>query len=245
MRKDYQVRLFLLSVGLFAAGSAISETPLKLGPRKDVLISPFVNGASEISVSGPTPHFWSQPVVVPAEHTILTFEYFSPSGADAISVRFRAPDGSMKFVGSKPMPLAETWQPFSIELLEMPTVETRFHISIKYRPETSFKIRGFKLRKPNQVELIAQKDRERIRGNRSAAADAFLKYLRDSYPGEIDEVIVEAKDIRISGRSTKPVSLVEVLPHQPSHRPKLLAPPHRIESPSEFSIVLPRYVGEQ
>ena len=235
----------LFALGLLLAGSVFAETPLKLGPRKDVAITLRGNGVSEITVNGPTPHFWSQGVSVPATHTILAFDYFSPSGIESFAVRFRDADGTMSFVGSKPLPLAETWQPFSIELSKQPTSEGRFHFSLKARQGSGFRIRNFKLRPPNPRELMARKTREKIKAAREADATAFLNYLRASHPAKIEEVIVGQKSVRISGKSSVPVRLVELPPQVPSQHLQSPFAPHQIGDHTQFAIELPRHVGKQ
>ncbi|MFT6792194.1 MAG: hypothetical protein ACJAR1_000173 [Rubritalea sp.] len=222
---------------------ASAETALKHGPYRDVTITQKNTEVSEITISGPTPHFWSQPVTVPKQNTILTFDYFSPTGVGAISVRFRNPKGEMVFAGSKPLPLVETWQPFSIELLESPKFETRLHISLKGKLGTGFQMRNFRLRQPNPTELIAQNRKEEIARLRNTEAEQFLNYFRDTYPGQIDEVEVGKSTIRISGKSSSPVHLVELPPHIPSNSP----PPGlaiQLANVERFEIEIPRFAGK-
>lgn len=244
MLTQYNIRIGL-ALCLLIAGPTNADTPLELGPRRDVTIAPRGNGVSEVTVSGSTPHFWSQPVSVPAAHKILAFDYFSPNGVESIAVRYRNAKGGMRFVGSKPLPLAETWQPFSIELSELPTAKTRFHFSLKARPRSGFQIRNFRLRAPNQTELLARKNRDEIKAARETDSTRFLNYLKASYPGEIAEVTVGLEHIRISGTSSVPIGLVELPPHIPSHHPKSPFLPHPVATPEQFTIELPRYVGAQ
>ena len=203
------------------------------------------NGVSEITVSGSTPHFWSQLVSVPADHKMLTFDYFSPGGAESFAVRFRDAMGGMKFTGSKALPLAETWQPFAIELSALPKAVTRFHFSLKARPRFSFQIRNFRLRAPNQSELLARKNRDKTKAARETDANAFLEYLRASYPGEIEEVAVGLETVRISGKSSVPIRLVELPPQVTSHRSKSPHPSHPVADNEQFTIELSRYAGKQ
>ncbi|MEM1293922.1 MAG: DUF5722 domain-containing protein [Verrucomicrobiota bacterium] len=229
---------------LLVAGSTLAETSLELGPRKDVTITPQDKAVSEITVSGPTPHFWSQPVKVPASQRILAFDYFSPSGVESIAGRVRSSEGEMKFVGSKPIPLAETWQPFSLELTDLPTIETRFHLSLKARPRSGFQIRNLRLRVPNQSELQARNEREKILTARQADADAFLSYLRAAYPGEIENVAVGLETLRISGNSSEPFHLVELPPSWASHHANTPLPTHGPKQAGPFTFELPRFAGE-
>jgi len=239
----YAHRVVALAVFLHLVGSIVAGTRLEVGPRRGVTATSRGNGVTEIAVSGPAPHFWSQPVSVPTNQRVLSFERFSTTGIESFSVRFRDADGKMRFVGSKPIPLAETWQPFSIELSELPAIETRFHFSLKARRGASIQIRDFQLRAPNQAELLARENDERIKAQREADARSFLDYLRASYPGEIEEVAVGLNSIRITGRSSKPVRLAELPAHRPSHLRGSPLPALEVVGSGEFAIELPRHAG--
>ncbi len=234
-----------VAVSLLFAFTSQAATSLKMGPRRDVTITPRGAAVSEITVSGSTPHFWSQPVSVPEEHRVLAFEYFSPSGVESFAVRFRDAEGKMTFVGSKPIPLAETWQPFSIELSELPAIETRFHFSLKARLDSSLQVRGFQLRPPNQAEALARRARDRIRADREADASAMLEYLRASYPGEIEKVEVGMNRIRITGGSSQPVRLAELPAHASSHHRDSPFPTLQVAEWMRFAIELPRFAGKE
>ena len=81
--------------------------PLRLGPHRDVTLVKSEEGVTTITISGSTPHFWSQPVAPPGNHSILSFEYFSTTGLSALSLRFRNAEGEMVFAGSEALPIAE------------------------------------------------------------------------------------------------------------------------------------------
>ncbi len=233
------VRTALLSLVLCTSTVAADETALILGPRRDVTITPKGPGVSEVTITGNSPHFWSQPVSTKPSQTILAFEYFSTSGIKSVSVRFRDKDESMVFVGSAPMPLAETWQPFAIELSSVPTAETRFHIALQSPNDASFQIRNFQVRAPTPAELLKQKNQARQAATRQADAEAILNYLKTDYPAEITEVNVGAEEIVISGSSPTPVQLVEIPPQLPSHR-KSPRKPQPIKDATDFTIKVPR-----
>ena len=99
--------------GLFVCADAfaLDNVFLKTGPHRDVEIKAVSDGISEITVSGPSPHFWTVPVPAtfdPERHSVIAFEYFSPTGVESFSVRYRQTDGSMTLGGSAGIPLAET-----------------------------------------------------------------------------------------------------------------------------------------
>lgn len=143
------------------------------------------------------------------------------------------------------MPLAETWQPFSVELSKMPSAETRFHLSLKDKLGARFQMRNFRLRKINKEELAHKKNREKIREHRRKEAEGYLNYLRDWYPAEITEVVVDAKEIRIGGRASEPLVLAELPLELSSHLPTPLPVIDLPAADGKFEITVPRFRGEE
>ena len=97
---------------------AADSVPLRTGPHRGVTITPQADGVTEIATSGTGPHFWTAPVEAafdPAKHTVIAFEYFSPSGMESVHLRYRQSDGSMTYAGESSLPVAETWQSFAID----------------------------------------------------------------------------------------------------------------------------------
>ncbi|MDF1812464.1 MAG: DUF5722 domain-containing protein [Verrucomicrobiales bacterium] len=235
------IRVFivlLIAMPAFILGG----TPLLPGPHRDVRITRQKNGAATIEITGATAHFWSQPVTVPKENTVLSFEYFSPSGIKSLSVRYRNSDETMSFAGSKPVPLAETWQPFSLELSGLPDAKNRFHFAVNDRNGSSLQIRNFQLRTPNPEELREKQIREERAAQRLQEAEKIKQYLRTDFKSKIDKVIVEKQTIRISGSTDRPVRLVELPLHIPSQGKSTL-PPLRLAKGGEFSFEVQRFVA--
>lgn len=220
-------------------GPLYATTAVAPGPHRDVRIERSAQGDATITITGTTPHFWSQPIKAPVEETMLSFEYFSTSGIDSLAVRFKNEDGEMVFANSAPVPLAETWQPFSIELEQRPAGETRFHFSLKGKPGEGLQIRNFFLRKATPQEIAKRRDRERILSSRQADSDAFLQYLRDWYPNMIESVKAMEDHIIISGTAGGAVQLVEIPAHVASHGSSPY-PAIKIEKAEEFSVKVPR-----
>ena len=249
------VATFAFALVLFLTGhplSAADSVPLQTGPHRDVTIKPVGDVVSEIAVSGVSPHFWTAPVPLefdPANHTVVAFEYFSPSGVESISVRYRQSDGSMTLGGSAPLPLAETWQPFSIYLSKgkpappKGDAAMRFHFAMNYNPKASLRIRNFEVRAPNPAERAAAADREARTARRQADADAYLAYLRTGYPNEITDIIVGLETIVLRGRATVAGVLREVPAHIASHGISEADTPAEV-APGDFEITLPRFAGE-
>lgn len=244
------VALFLI---LFCQGAVAADpVPLQTGPYRDVTIKPLADGVSEIAVTGVSPHFWTAPVPLtfdPDKHTVVAFEYFSPSGVESLSVRYRQTDGSMTLGGSAPLPLAETWQPFSIDFSKgVPAPPKgdpamRFHFALNYKPNTSLQIRKFEVRAPNPAELAAAMEREVVLARRNADSEAYLNYLRGKQPNQITEVSVGADTLLLKGRATEAGVLREIPPHGASHEPSGVAAQFG-EVTGNFEIPVPRYSDE-
>ncbi len=224
-----------------------AEVDIKIGPKRDVEITQTGPETSRLVLDGAVPHFWSQPVTVPVDHCVLSFEYFSTSGIKSFSVRFRDQDGEMTFAGSEQVPLAETWQPLAIELSELPRHETRFHFSLNDKTGAEIQIRNLKLRRPTLEESHRRSNRAVIAQSREREATEFLSYLRKEYPSKIHEVEVQAERIHISGVTSEGASLSEIPIHLPSNTKASLWKTKlaNSEDTAEFTISIPRFFGGQ
>lgn len=242
--------VFLSGIVLLAADAADS-VPLRLGPHRDVTITPQADGVSEIATSGVVPHFWTAPVDTafdPAKHTVIAFEYFSPSGMESVHLRYRQSDGGMTYAGESPLPLAETWQPFAMDFSEVRPVAPkgdpafRFHLAFGHRPGDSLRIRNFVVRAPNEAETAAKARREEVRRQREADAAAIVSHLRATFPAVVGHVAVGESMVRVSGNAGGGAVLRELPIHEPSHPATTLAPV-KDGLKGEFAIELPRFIG--
>ncbi len=231
-------------------GSAADSVPLRMGPHRDVTITPQAEGVTEIAASGPVPHFWTAPVdpaFDPAKHTVIAFEYFSPSGMESVHLRYRQSDGSMTYAGESAMPIAETWQPFAIDFSDVKPPapkgdpQFRFHLAFAYKPGSSLKIRNFVVRAPNEIELAAKARRGEILRQREDDAAAILSHLRAKRPAEIERVTVSPDWVRVSGNAGSGAVLRELLIHETSHSLSSGAPA-KGGLAGAFAIELPRFV---
>lgn len=239
-----------ITVLLFLAATSSAEVPLVLGPFAKLEVKRPQEGVVDLTVTDPSAHFWSAPVPPefdPDKHTVLAFEYFSPSGVGDFSVRYRQPDGTMIFAASAPVPLAETWQPIAFDLgsaepaLEAPGKESRFHFSLKYGENVGLQIRNMRLREPNQEELLAVEERVRLDREREEDAAAILHYFRAGYSGRIDEVVVGKETVRIRGFHDGTVNLRELRAPHPSHVTGLPDEVAKTDLSGAFEVELPRF----
>ncbi|MEM0969706.1 MAG: DUF5722 domain-containing protein, partial [Verrucomicrobiota bacterium] len=244
------MRLLLLLSALTCIPSW-AQIPLTLGPVSNLEMEKLSNGAVDLTISGANPHAWTSVVpdsFDPGKHTILTFDYFSPSGISAFSVRYRQNDDSMVLAATQPLPLAETWQPAVFDLsdaspaLTPPHERSRFHFALKYKPRTGLQIRNIHLREPSKKELLALRNREKNRERKEADAQAILNYFRAEHAGHIDQVLVGKERILISGSHPGPARLRELRPPHPSHVTGLKEGLLGQEISEDFRIEVPRFV---
>lgn len=229
--------------------AAADSVPLRTGPHRDVTIQPIETGVSEIATTGTVPHFWTAPVAAdfePDRHTVIAFEYFSLSGIESLHLRYRQSDGSMTYAGEAALPVAETWQPFSMDFTEIrPPApkgdpEFRFHFSLPSQPSSSLRIRNFVVRIPNPTEVAAKMKRDEVRKLREADAEAALSHLRADFPSEIREVTVAPETVSVSGRAGDRLMLRELLLYESSHYVNSAGGAVEVQQ-GEFVLELPRF----
>lgn len=246
LRKAGGVLLALLPI---QGGFAAETVPLRTGPHRDVTIAVVEPGVSEVVLTGVSPHFWTAPVdgaFDPDKHTVISFEYFSPSGVESVHLRYRQSDGSMTYAGESALPIAETWQPFSIDFSEVKPpapkgdAAFRFHLAFAYKPGSSLRIRNFEVRSPNDSERAAKARRDEVRRQRENEAAAILSHLRADFPAAIAAVEVSPESVQVSGNAGMGARLRELLIHEPS---TTLGPAPWVsdELKGEFSLDLPRF----
>lgn len=240
----------MLLSGLFSLAAA--DVPLSFGPSRGMTVEKKGEGVTELTIDGTgSPHFWTGVAPLsfdPAVHSVVSFEYFSPSGLSSVSIKYRQPDGSMTQADDKILPLAETWQPFSLDLSKgqiPPPVKDpkmRFHLSLRGKTGDSVQIRKMRVRAPNAEELDLIANRETRKAEREADSAAYLQYLRDWYANEITSVIIANDSVKVSGTASEIVSLVELRPDEASHANASL-PAMAMDVTGDFSFTFARYAA--
>lgn len=207
--------------------AAEESVRLGLGPHRGMERSSASDGGAVFRIDGSSDaHFWSAPLT--DETTLdstqrIGFDYFSLGGIESITVRYRNAVGEMIPVGTASLPSVQTWQPFSVDVAfaaendPSGEEERRFHFSLKGKAGDEFRLRHLRLRPPTPGELEERRDRDRKLAVREEDSRQFLHYIRDWYPDEICEVIVEAEEIVVRGRAMTGTRLDELPPHRSSH----------------------------
>jgi len=183
------------------AGEAVS---LRVGPRVGMEVSEAA-GVWTITTIGGNPHFLT--TAIPAEaaaetHPILSFEYFAAAPLPNLTVRLPLADG-VKHHAFGPVPLAETWKPFAVDLrlAGVPYASgpgRSFALILGTAVGHQFQLRNLQLRAPNAEEERSSAERERVREAREAAGQSWLAGLRRTYPGRIQSVTVGELEITLT-----------------------------------------------
>lgn len=245
--------LFVLLASLSSLTAAAEPIPLTWGPHKDLTAKPAPGGAIEITLQSGHPHFWTgivPPAFDPDQHRIFELDYFAPSGIQKATLRFRIADGSMVVAGSQPMPLSETWQPWTFDLSTIKTrpaaghPEMRFHLALEGKPGTVLQVRGFRLRESNPEERRLQDQRESLLRSREADAAAILASLDTAWPATLETVHIDRGEITLTGRTpAKDARLHSLPPELPSHAAQpdaVTSHPLETDAEGRFRLVLPR-----
>lgn len=241
--------IFILHPALLQA-----EIPLTFGPRSQMEFRLEDKGVADITLQSGNPHIWTGVVpgtFDPKKHTVIAFEYFAPTGIESVRLMYRSADG-MKFAGSKEMPLAETWQPVSIDLSRLQDApaagspDMRFHLSFRGKPGVKFQLRALHLREPTEEDRRIAAELDGVRRERDADAQAYLDYLRFDYPSSIDTIHVGVREITLIGKISQKASLYGFPAHFPSHRTPLPQSPIAHVQANEkgaFRLVVPRFAA--
>jgi len=230
------------------AGSVITLAP---GPRRDLEITTQTDGTLEVTLGSGHPHFWTGVVTAPYDpsiHTVLTLDYFAPSGFESVVLRYRVASGEMAVAEVVTVPIAEAWQPLTFDLsqLEVPPAsghpEMRFHFALNGPSGTTIRLRNLKLRTANEHEIRLSAEKDRIQALREADASAILEDLRRDYSARLTTVQIDTNSITLAGHSPRPFRVVGISPAIPSHQAS--TEHYETEGTSDvdgnFSLTLPR-----
>lgn len=241
---------FVIFLALFPlVGKA--ELPVATGPFRGLEVTRPGEGVLSLKIEEGGPHFWSGPIAEqfdPDKHTVLGFEYFSPDGVKAFSLRFRQPDGTVQIVDSIEVPLAEAWVPLSFDLTKaQPPLkrggekEQRFHFSLQDKTGTEIRLRKIVLREPTDEERRLRENREERKREKERDAGEIAAYFDSNYPAQIDQVRLQPDKITVSGTTSKESILRELRPVHASHQ-MIPDPPVAKLAAGAFTIELPRFV---
>lgn len=165
---------------------------------------------------------------VPEDHFMLAFEYFCPDGVDSTEVFYArsleqgwSPHRSIE--GGR-LPIAEAWQPFAINLDhgsrgEWTPEQRAIRIDFGREPDLHMQVRNLHLRAPTEAEMRSAEEAEAILQEKREKASQIDLYLeRDDWSATVTSVVVDQREITVSGTwngpMEEPAHLVKFAPHE-------------------------------
>jgi hypothetical protein len=180
--------------------------PLEFLPETahDLVIETEDDGSLSLSTTGPDPYVCTADLgsdFDPDHHRVLAFEFFSPTGLDAVQV-FLGPDISeARSVTSESLTMSEGWSGFAVALDSGAAVwdreVTALRIDFGTQPGRSLRLRNPVLRAPTPREQELAAGREERRVAEQAREDRLYEYLSRRFPCRVEAVDVGDERIRV------------------------------------------------
>lgn len=192
----------------FAMPPGVTPVALRLSEADihDATLRRVDGGTWEVRTTGPDPYLFTEAVpddaALERQH-MLSFEYFSATGAGAVQVFLDPPVSEARSVKGAELSRSEGWSRYAVDLLPARGEGTgktrRLRIDFGAQPGLVIQIRSLELRgrTPQEVRLA-----QRVVARREAEARAekqLRAYLDRKYPSHIERVNVGAREIRIAG----------------------------------------------
>lgn len=202
---------------------------------------------------------WDAEEPAPADHIMLAFEFFCPDGVDVLEIFYSrelahgwSPNRSIE--GGR-MPRAEAWQPYAVNMSagsrgQWSTEHRALRLDFGRAPGLHLQVRNLHLRPATEAELRSADEAEAILQAKRETAGLIDHYLqRSDWRAEITSVRVGADTIEVLGeqrqRLPRSAVLIEFEPHENPWQEVGGSKVHALPRDRQFSITLPRYLGER
>lgn len=219
-------RLPLACVTLVLAATATrGAVPLAFDPgrRHDLEIRDGGDTAHEITTLGEDP--WIEleafdPARLPADHSVLAFEYFCPEGVDGLELFHGPPIEAARRIPAGRLERAESWMPAAFDLRTLSggrwsPDDSRLRIDFGRCAGVTLRVRRLHLREPNVDERRSAEQRAADRRRKLDRESRVNAFYAATFPHRIDAVSVDHDHVTVSGRLAAvdgDVRLVEVRP---------------------------------
>lgn len=254
MRKFISVLLFLSVTTQLCLGVSIT---LHKESSVQVELELLPSNIVDIKTTGGDPQvvFLPDPgASIPDEATVLAFEYFCPDGVDDLEVFYsrnlRQGWSQNRLIQAGSMPVAEAWQPFSVNMDagshgNWTSDFSAIRLDFGRRPDLSLQVRNVHFREPSPAELADEETIREVRDAKLAKAAAIDASLDEAYPlAEIAQIAVSSETISIeasvSTNENQQLILLGYEPHEDAWEPtsgtRIVLPP----GGPNFKIELPR-----
>jgi len=218
--------LTLLAALLLVAGMGVAQSgSTMLFIEKDSIhhmtLEITNRGVSQMETTGKDPFLYTQPLQrpLPAEHQVLSFEYFCPKGLDHLHIWFGVPISQEHSKLIRRIGMSEGWVSFaadlSLELGEWGQIGDVLRLDLGDRPNVNIQIRNLQLRPMTvrEKELAVTREENRKRDERLHAN--LSSYLSDNYNSTLTKVKASKQSIAITGtaEASEDLFLAEVPPY--------------------------------
>ncbi len=190
-----------------AGGDAPVELRLNPSTAHNIQVLEDAKGVYDLATTGGDPYVSTVPLTAPlnpAQHSVLSFEYFCPDGINDFTVHFGPPISAANSASAGALPKAETWVAASINLAEKNPANwkgrvTTFRLDPGTKAGVRLQLRNLQIRPPNAEERKGAQEVEAERAAKQAAARQLNEYLATDFPAQVGEVVVTPEEIKISG----------------------------------------------
>ncbi|WP_148080406.1 DUF5722 domain-containing protein [Roseimaritima ulvae] len=219
-------RLCLLGMFFAAtAAHAADAIPLAVEPQKSnqLELRELADGQIEITTAGSDPFMVLKPFdveKVPADCTVLAFEYFAPEGVDGLTVYYGPPINAHKQLAAGGLQKSQSWQPYAIDLHNLSdgkwtTASNLLRLDFGHKAGVAFRLRNLHLRRLTAEEARSQAERDAERNAKLAVETRINAFYQAEFSCRVTDVSVTEKHVVVRGH-TDPANharLVEIQPH--------------------------------
>lgn len=183
------------------------KTSLSLSQEnmQDITLKAQGAGAYEIITTGSDPFLFTEPLKddIPADHQIISFEYFSPTGLDHLQIFLAPPVDENNSIHTE-LGLSEGWTTFSINMEEHGNTWGKkgdfLRLDFGRAPNYRIQIRNIRFRKPTAKELQITANKEKNKRLDAKIAKKLKDYLHKDFNAVVKEVTVKDEQLVVKGR---------------------------------------------
>jgi hypothetical protein len=216
----------LVGAGLaIAATWSHAATPLKFDSERthELAVSRIGGEEYEFTTLGVDPWIELEPIdaaTVPADDSVLAFEYFCPEGLDGLEIFYGTPFSETRRCAAGGLPRAESWLPAAVDLqLSSDGRWTRDHERLRLdfgcRRGITLRVRDLRLREPTTAERRSQGERAAERRDKLGREARVNAFYAAPFSHRIDTVSVGGDVVTVTGRlaaGAGEIRLMEVRP---------------------------------
>ncbi len=198
---------------LFISASAQIEQPskgirifLKNDELHELALELQANGEYKISTTGTDPYLFTEEFTepIPADHYILSFEYFCPTWLDHLQIFFAAPVDENKSIHTE-LGVSEGWTTFSLDVKDQIKGWGKKGDYIRFdfgsAPNYRMQVRNIVFRQPTTKESATAASREKNKVKNARMVTQLENYLNENYPDSITDVAVEEKKVLVKTKT--------------------------------------------